>query len=79
MYLELESFREIIKAGKVCFNLLWRSNVFGTFNLPEYEPKTWLVSISFGDLMYLEHFPEYLNQYRDNVSISFGDLMYLEQ
>ena len=61
------------------FNLLWRSNVFGTL-VKQLEQEEALVSISFGDLMYLE-----LVQPLDrlwgssaSVSISFGDLMYLE-
>ena len=36
------------------------------------------VSISFGDLMYLELDPRSLPQPPSQVSISFGDLMYLE-
>ena len=61
-----------------CFNLLWRSNVFGTSEL-FISLFIEFVSISFGDLMYLEHAIELILTDRTIVSISFGDLMYLER
>mgnify|MGYP006902065853 CR=1 FL=1 len=39
------------------FNLLWRSNVFGTLTIDVFdEDISFFVSISFGDLMYLERY-----------------------
>ena len=47
-------------------------------NLAWKQVNKWLVSISFGDLMYLEHVYRSIKEYARLVSISFGDLMYLE-
>ena len=76
MYLE-HSTKTDTASTATSFNLLWRSNVFGTsesFITLFIE----FVSISFGDLMYLE--PKFDTSYAspELVSISFGDLMYLE-
>jgi len=56
------------------------SNVFGTLHLhiAERLEKALQVSISFGDLMYLEPKTHYAELIDLLVSISFGDLMYLE-
>ena len=55
MYLEPIEYPSKAFTRRVCsFNLLWRSNVFGTHCLCFGKLES-LVSISFGDLMYLEH------------------------
>ena len=78
MYLELNQAAcvSIIQSG---FNLLWRSNVFGTFVIISWSGRLEYVSISFGDLMYLERAVRLVAVNPALVSISFGDLMYLER